>query len=204
MVKAPVAGQVKTRLARETGTVRATQFYRHTAAALIARLAPSRHWRTILAVAPDNASVPACWRRGVARWEQGRGGLGQRMQRILDRAPPGPVIIVGTDIPAIRPAAIAAAFAALGRADAVVGPAADGGYWLVGLRRTPRVLRPFADVRWSTRHALTDTLANLAGRPVARAATLSDVDGLQDLLRQRGHHGRLVRPATLREDCFPT
>ena len=85
-------------------------------------------------------------------------------------------MIVGTDVPGIRPAHIAEAFRLLGRHDAVFGPATDGGYWLVGLRRRPRVLRPFANVRWSSPHALADTLANLEGRTVAFVATLSDVD----------------------------
>ena len=82
----------------------------------------------------------------------------------------------GSDIPAMRPAHIAQAFKLLGSADAVFGRAPDGGYWLVGLRRVPRVLKPFADVRWSGPNTLADTLANLAGKRVAFAATLSDVD----------------------------
>ncbi|MGH6660397.1 MAG: DUF2064 domain-containing protein, partial [Rhodospirillales bacterium] len=65
---------------------------------------------------------------------------------------------------------------ALGRADAVFGPAADGGYWLVGLRRRPRRLRLFEGVRWSSEHALADTLANLGGRPHVLLETLEDVD----------------------------
>ena len=117
----------------------------------------------------------------MARLPQGGGDLGARMQRIFDRGPAGPMLIVGTDVPGIRPAHIAEAFRLLGRHDAVFGPATDGGYWLVGLRRHPRVLRPFADVRWSSPHALADTLANLEGRAVAFVATLSDVDDASDL-----------------------
>lgn len=195
MVKAPVAGRVKTRLGRDIGAVRATQFYRHTAAAVIGRLACSRGWRTILSATPDHAKMPVAWRRGVGLVNQGSGDLGRRMQRIFDRATPGPVVIVGTDIPAISIADVARAFRALGKADAVFGPAADGGYWLVGLRRTPRVISPFAGVRWSTQHALADTEANLRDHVVARVATLSDIDNGADLAAERGRHGRIVRPA---------
>ena len=77
---------------------------------------------------------------------------------------------------------MAQAFEALGRADAVLGPATDGGYWLVGLRRTgaaPATL--FRGVRWSSPHALADTEASMPGLRVARAATLSDVDEAADL-----------------------
>ncbi len=56
------------------------------------------------------------------------------------------------------------------------GPAANGGYWLVGPRRRPRFFDPFVNVRWSSEHALADTLANLAGKEVAMLWPLSDID----------------------------
>jgi glycosyltransferase A (GT-A) superfamily protein (DUF2064 family) len=115
------------------------------------------------------------------------------MQRLMDCAPPGPVVIIGTDIPDIARAHIAAAFRLLGRHDAVLGPAEDGGYWLVGLRRCPRILRPFGGVRWSSAHALGDTLGNLRGRSVALLPTLRDVDTAADLERYAGRWARCVR-----------
>jgi uncharacterized protein len=114
------------------------------------------------------------------------------MQRIMDRTAPGPVVIIGTDVPGIRTAHIRQAFRLLGRHDAVFGPATDGGYWLVGLRRRPRVPRAFAAVRWSSPHALADTLANLSGRSVARVAILSDVDTADDFARSTAVFGRHV------------
>ena len=83
------------------------------------------------------------------------------------------------------------AFRVLGGAQCVFGRAADGGYWLVGARRRPHTPRPFANVRWSSEHALTDTLANLAGRSVGFAATLNDVDDAAALARC-GSFGRRV------------
>jgi glycosyltransferase A (GT-A) superfamily protein (DUF2064 family) len=74
----------------------------------------------------------------------------------------------------------------------VFGPADDGGYWLIGLSRRPRLLRPFAGVRWSTPHALADTLANLRGRPVALLPALSDVDTPADFARCAAVIGRVV------------
>jgi glycosyltransferase A (GT-A) superfamily protein (DUF2064 family) len=115
------------------------------------------------------------------------------MQRIFDRAGPGPVVIVGTDVPDIARAHVAAAFRLLGGHAAVLGPATDGGYWLIGLRRRPRVPRPFGAVRWSGPHALADTLANLRGLPVARVATLADVDTPADLAHCAASIGRVVR-----------
>ena len=195
MVKEPVAGRVKTRLAREAGVVRAVGFYRSNVAAVITRLACDSRWRTLLSVAPDTALASRAWPAALARVAQGTGDLGQRMQRILDRRPPGPTLVVGTDIPAIRPHHIADAFRRLGAADAVLGPTPDGGYWLIGQRRCPRTIRVFHGVRWSSPHALTDTRVNLRGRPVATAAMLSDVDALPDLHAVQGIVGRRILPA---------
>lgn len=119
------------------------------------------------------------------------------MHRLFRTVPPGPAIIVGSDIPAISAGEIAKAFRLLGEADAVFGPASDGGYWLVGLKRVPRVLSPFAAVRWSTENALADTLANLPGRKVAFVATLADVDDAGACYRHRRYWQRLVAPRSL-------
>lgn len=187
--KAPRMGRVKTRLARDIGQVPAWGFYRHMLADLVRRLAHDRRWRTVLAVAPDIAAGDnAIWPKDVQRARQGTGDLGQRMQRAFDLLPPGPVVIIGADIPGIRPDHISAAFAALGANDAVFGPAEDGGYWLVGLKRTPRIWTIFADVRWSGPHALTDTRANLAGAKVALLAPLYDIDDGDDYRRWRSQH----------------
>ena len=116
------------------------------------------------------------------------------MQRLFERLPPGPVVIVGSDIPALRAAHVAQAFMLLGRADAVLGPALDGGYWLIGLKRSPRVLAPFAGVRWSSADALADTLVHLDGKRVALAPTLRDVDTSEAYRDERASGERLISP----------
>ena len=194
MAKLPVMGRVKTRLARQVGTVAATCFYRQTAHAVIGRLGGDPRWQTIIAVDPDSAVSSSVWPSHVSRTGQGRGGLGERMQRLLEAPPPGPVVIVGTDIPGLSRTHVAKAFKLLASCDCVLGPAEDGGYWLVGLRRSPRVLRPFAGVRWSSPHALADTRANLAGRGVALAERLADVDSGEDLARLKAIAGRRILP----------
>jgi rSAM/selenodomain-associated transferase 1 len=193
MAKVPAAGRVKTRLAAGLGVATAVRFARASTATVLRRLAADARWSTTVAVTPDAGRLSRSWPRGLALQPQGAGDLGARMQRIFDRAGPGPVVVVGTDVPDMRRAHVLAAFRLLGRHDAVLGPAADGGYWLVGMRRRPHVLRPFGGVRWSSAHALADTLANLRGRSVARVAPLSDVDSPQDFARRAGRFGRLVR-----------
>jgi uncharacterized protein len=197
MTKLPVMGRVKTRLAGEVGQSRAIGFYRATAAAVLARLARDRRWQTILAVAPDEALASRAWPLPLARICQGAGDLGVRMQRIFDRLPPGPAIIVGTDIPAIQPAMVFAAFQRLGSHDAVFGPAEDGGYWLVGLKRVPSVPRPFAHVRWSSANALADTRANLVPYRVAMVDRLWDVDDAESLHFAAAGIGRRVVPLAI-------
>jgi rSAM/selenodomain-associated transferase 1 len=195
MAKQPVAGRVKTRLAREIGTVAATMLYRGMTAAVIARLSGGgRPWETIVALARDPAVRQRSASRRTVVQPQARGDLGRRMQAAIDRQPPGPVVLVGTDIPAIRPHHIREAFRALGAHDAVIGAAEDGGYWLIGLRRIRGRIRPFTGVRWSSEHALADTLAQLRGYSVARVATLSDVDTANDARLVSGWCGRRVLP----------
>lgn len=175
MVKAPVMGRVKTRLGREIGQVEATRFFRVALERLVRRL-NSPKWQTILAVSPDESLLHWPWPEGVYLATQGAGDLGARMQRMFDELPCGPVVIIGSDIPAITPAHIEKAFAALGRSDAVIGPAPDGGYWLIGLKRRPNIPRAFENVRWSSPSTLADTLLSLKRQKVSRIDTLEDVD----------------------------
>ena len=169
----PRLGAGKRRLARDIGASAALSFARTMLAQTLRRLARDCRWITYIAVTPDRSRP---WPGKAPVLAQGGGDLGARMARAARRLPPGPVVIVGCDIPGLTAAHVAAAFRKLGASDAVFGPATDGGYWLVGLRRRPRFVDPFADVRWSTRYALADTLANLDGHHVAMAATLADVD----------------------------
>ena len=169
--RAPRLGQGKRRLAAGIGALAAWRFQRWALARVLRRLARDRRWECWLAVTGGAAR----WPRGVRRMTQCRGDLGRRMGRAMQTLGPGPVVLVGTDIPDIAPRHIQAAFRALGRHDAVFGPAADGGFWLAGLRgRQPG---PFSNVRWSSRHALADTLANLdQRRDYALLEVLADID----------------------------
>lgn len=181
MVKLPVAGRVKTRLGREIGMVPAAWWARHRIGR-IGRDLTDRRWRLVLAVAPD-AAVPSAALPPLPRLAQGSGDLGDRMARVF-RALPGPVLIVGADIPGITRGHVAAGFRALGAHDAVIGPAPDGGYWAIGLKQR-RALPPglFAGVRWSSEHAFRDTLVTLSGLRTAFLPELADVDCAADLGR---------------------
>lgn len=177
-VRAPQRGSGKRRLARDIGDARALHFERAMLELLCRRLGRDRRWQLRLAETPDKARRrPRLWPRGVPVVAQGQGDLGRRMRRALDACPPGPAILVGSDIPALSPRHIAAAFQRLGSCDLVFGPARDGGFWLVGARRSPCLPPLFGQVRWSGPHALGDVLTNLPRRvSVGFVDRLADVD----------------------------
>ena len=174
--RAPRLGVGKRRLAKDIGRLNATRFYRRNLGTLIRELAHGP-WSLEIAVStPSEQSHPFFQGRTVRA--QVPGDLGRRMSHALRVAPPGPAMIIGSDIPGISRADIRAAFTALRRADSVFGPAPDGGYWLVGLaRRAPIPAGFMRGVRWSSPQALSDTVAGLpkAWR-VARLSPKADVD----------------------------
>jgi rSAM/selenodomain-associated transferase 1 len=183
----PCLGSGKRRLGKDIGAVHALRFQRSMLALILRRLGADRRWITWLAVTPDRSGP---WPSRFRLLPQGRGDLGRRMAAVARKPPPGPVVILGSDIPGVAASDVARAFHELGRRDAVFGPATDGGYWLVGLRRRPRFLDCFGNVRWSTAHALADTLSNLVGKDVALLRMLSDIDdgaSLRRHLRKEAH-----------------
>lgn len=190
-VKAARIGGAKTRLARDIGSVPAVSLYRHMSAALLRTLGRDPRWQTSVFVSPDRdlqtaGQGLAPWPSGLTRFPQGSGNLGAKLKGALDIAPPGPLVIIGSDCPFVTRRHIAGAFKALQRAEVVFGPAEDGGYWLVGLKRSPALRRLFEAVRWSTAHALEDTLANVPkDRRVEMLETLYDIDTGADFRRWR-------------------
>jgi rSAM/selenodomain-associated transferase 1 len=189
--KAPLPGTVKTRLARTIGDVAACDLYRDMLAQTVRRLGAGTGWHTVLAVTPDVAADrPDLWPVAAERRPQGPGDLGARMLRVLATAREDrPVVIVGSDIPDLDAPHVASAFAALRGGEIVIGPALDGGFWLIGASAPPPA-GLFDAVRWSTAFALSDTLANAAGLRVAllddRLEDLDDAEGLSRLAGRIG------------------
>lgn len=183
MLKQPKRDSVKTRLAIGIGAGKATGFYRSTAHRLITTLSRDPRWRTFLAITPDHAVKGWPWPGGIAKQPQGRGNLGARMQRLFAAHAPHRVLIIGTDIPAITPAHIAAAFKAMAAKSVVIGPSGDGGYWCIGQSGKPAVRQIFQNVRWSSPHTLEDTIANISQAQLAFTAILQDIDDQNDYHR---------------------
>jgi rSAM/selenodomain-associated transferase 1 len=189
LAKAPIPGFAKTRLQRELGLADeeisriAEAFLRDTLAAcrdafaaeIRLHFAPSDAADVLRRIAPDVVLAP-----------QVDGDLGARMDaaiRAAFDAGCARVVVIGTDTPHIAAATLRSAFDALERAECVLGPAEDGGYWLIGLR-TPRP-RLLEGIEWSTPRVLQQTVqrALVSGTSCIQLAADFDVDGAQDLAR---------------------
>lgn len=188
--KEPVPGQVKTRLAATVGAERAAAVYRELTAVTLAHAAQACRegivGRLELWCAPDARSpyfATLAAAHGATLHSQGDGDLGARMAAAITDAlaRASAVLLVGTDCPTIDGEYLRCARAALADHDAVIGPAADGGYVLIGATCP----LPFSAVRWSTAHARDDTIAGFA-RASRRFASLPerwDVDDAAGLAR---------------------
>jgi uncharacterized protein len=187
--RAPRLGTVKRRLAKDIGDRAALRFHTAALAALLRDLKAAPGFDVVLAVTPDRARL----RFRVPTTPQGPGDLGRRMSRALGRY--RQVALIGCDIPDAGATDVRMAFKKLGTADAVFGPAADGGYWLIALGpRRPSDL--FGESRWSTQHALADTLAQFHRHRVSFLRTLSDLDTKADYDRLRVGLPRRRDPCT--------
>ena len=183
--KAPVAGQVKTRLVPALGAEKAARLavrmLAHTAAQA---LAADVGVVELCATPPPDASAWEGLRpAGVQAMDQGEGDLGERLARAARRVIDGgeQVLLIGSDCPALGADRLRHAARQLQAHPAVMHPARDGGYALLGLSRFDRSL--FENIRWSTDTVAADTLARLGtlGWPVYLGTTLRDVDEAGDL-----------------------
>ncbi|MET4107592.1 TIGR04282 family arsenosugar biosynthesis glycosyltransferase [Hymenobacter sp. UYP22] len=192
----PELGRVKTRLAAGIGAEAALAVYREllalSAAAVTAAQVPATIWLAEAPAGADPTQPRPEWPGFPWREQPAAGTLGERMSQAFREAlaaGAGRVVIMGTDCPGLSADLLRRAFDQLLHHDVVVGPADDGGYYLLGMN----ALHPdlFANKAWSTASVLPDTLADAArlGLRVAHLPTLHDVDSAQDLATWRGHSG---------------
>lgn len=184
--KAPRDGEVKTRLAAEVGDREATRIYRALGRSVVDAVRGGP-WRTRICFTPADAREELEAWLGRDRLEfrrQAGGDLGRRMACAFEEAfaeGAERVCVVGTDVDGLEGSLVARAFSALEGRDAVLGPARDGGYWLLGLERPRPAL--FEGIRWSTPRVLDETLerARGLGLRVHLLPVLRDVDHRADV-----------------------
>ncbi len=184
-VKAPRPGSVKTRLAKTMGSEQACAAYRELVTKVLAAV---ESFHVELRFSPDDAQQEiAPWLRN--NWTaapQGDGDLGARMNRAFtDAFARGVerVVVIGSDCVELEAKDIRSAFRELKDHDLVVGPATDGGYWLIGLRSPQPEL--FREIAWSTDEVLGKTLqrAKGLGLNIQLLRILNDVDNEEDWRR---------------------
>ena len=186
MLKAPVPGRVKTRLAADIGGPEACRVYRRLVEHQIGRIPAD--WRVEVHFDPPGAgeSMRAWLGDGPVYVPQPAGDLGVRLSTAMNEGAAAgadpvcrfPLIFLGGDCPYLDEAALAEAAKSLESRDVVVGPAADGGYVLIGMNTPHPEL--FQGIEWSTERVLRQTLdrAQAAGLSVALLPELEDVDDL--------------------------
>lgn len=189
MVKAPLPGQVKTRLAATIGDDAALAAYRAMAATVLAA-ADASGLPVTVSYAPAEHLAPVAELCGPGRRyaAQAEGDLGARMAGALATAfadGAEAALLVGSDLPLLTADLLRQAARELEANQAVLGPAEDGGYYLIGFTREGYAPEIFYDMPWSTPTVAATTLARLAeaGRSVALLPRLADCDAAADLFR---------------------
>jgi rSAM/selenodomain-associated transferase 1 len=182
----PNPGQVKTRLAADVGATAAATLYEAFLLDVLdgcEDIAPRR----ILAYTPaSNESrlyFETVRQKNDFLWGQPAGNLGDRLKAAVDYGMllGGPVVVIGSDCPSLPPDSIREAFSLLATHDAVLVPAIDGGYGLIGLSASHAEV--FEDVPWSSPDVLAITLARFHAREISHRTLpfCRDIDGLDDL-----------------------
>lgn len=183
--KPPKPGTVKTRLVLggERSALLADAFLRDTWATV-----RSLPWARPILATTDGTAEDFGLKRDTEVWLQGDGDLGERLERVLARALQDGAfaIAIGADSPGLPPRFLERARHALRRAEAVLGPCEDGGFYLLGLKGCPPGL--LRDLPWSSDETFIQTLGRLCewGMTVRVLEPWFDVDRVADLHRLRG------------------
>ena len=191
-VKQPISGTVKTRLGAEIGNERSAELYAAFQLDLIHRFAGNDS-QQVLAYAPATDEAKAFFKsvavEGDVLWEQPTTSLGERMKQFFAEFVPtqGPVVVIGSDSPTTPASLIQQAFEMLATVDVVLGPAVDGGYYLVGQSSFDPEM--FDEIDWSGPNVLHQTVQKLKAseHSLGLLTPWYDIDSLEDLRFLRGH-----------------
>jgi uncharacterized protein len=183
--RAPEPGYVKTRLAAELGAAEAFSVYSRLGERVVAAVRAGGSYSVTVAYTPPGAEpLMRRWLgASVALRPQSDGDLGERMATAVAdafSADAERVVVIGTDCPDVTADVVEEAFTRLDAADVVLGPASDGGYYLIGMSRPHRAL--FDGVPWSSADTLHATLerARASGLSVALLDERRDIDTAED------------------------
>ncbi len=193
--KAPILGQVKSRLARHIGPEEALRVHIQLLHRTLRRLCVSNNWSTELWIEGNLDylnEVAFVEDYGVALRPQTGSDLGQRMYRAIEalNAQGKTVVLVGSDCPTLETGYIERAFSLVeSGVDVVFGPAEDGGYVLIGMAAPHEGV--FENITWGTAQVMQQSLDRITqlGLGYKLLETQWDVDNLQDLSRFESEFG---------------
>ena len=187
-VKYPAPGSVKQRLAQHLGNERAAEIYKKIAATIVQKVTPARSGDYIVTICfspqEDEKLVKKWLNKNEYFSPQEGSDLGERMSNAFLQAFAAgytKALLIGSDCPDISRTIVNRGFVLLDTQDIVLGPALDGGYYLIGLRRHEPEL--FTNIEWGTERVLQQTLDTItaAGVTVALLPQLRDIDRIEDL-----------------------
>jgi uncharacterized protein len=188
-LKYPAPGKVKSRLAHDLGEKRAAEIYRQLAETVVANVtpqAPEHDYEINLSFAPRSSEqqIKAWFPRHRIFSPQQGSDLGERMSNAFLHAFAAgytKALLIGSDCPDISRTIVGRGFRLLDTYNIVLGPALDGGYYLIGLRRHEPEL--FLNMDWGTERVLQQALDKTAasGLTVALLPELRDIDRIEDL-----------------------
>jgi rSAM/selenodomain-associated transferase 1 len=185
--KQPIIGQVKTRLGEEIGFANSAELYEALLRDTLARFAEFAD-RRVIGYAPVNCESMQWFGQfhdQYELWAQPTQSLGERMQAFFQQHSDDDsrVILIGSDSPSVPSAYITQAFGALANHDCVIGPASDGGYYLIGLRLNAVSAKLFENIEWSTAAVFKRTVSkmNRAQLAVVVLPVWYDVDSVDAL-----------------------
>ncbi len=195
-LKYPEAGKVKTRLAKDVGALRAAEIYSEMSKEIIENLLDAGSYRTIIFYDPPekeneirnwlgDKQCPITPQAGETLGDKMADAFAQVFSSGSDKA-----VIIGTDCVDVSSKTITQAISSLNNVDVVLGPAEDGGYYLLGLNsHMPEIFR---EIEWSTDRVLNQTLERIKEKKLnyELLKTLKDIDTLDDLNAQTRSFGR--------------
>jgi rSAM/selenodomain-associated transferase 1 len=184
-IKAPAKGQVKSRLAATVGDDTALALYRNFILDIVDTLKTTGYPFRVCFSPPEAEDVVKAWIGHPSVAQKGR-DIGEKMEYAFSQVffeGWHSAVLIGSDIPDLTTAVIREAFASLKKSDAVIGPAADGGYYLIGFNKSAFLPRIFHGIEWSTKSVFHETMSILlaSSRRVHQLPTWSDVDTVDDL-----------------------
>lgn len=204
-VKAPIRGQVKSRLAAVLGPDAALDLHRNFVVDIMESIEKSGIPFRVCYHPPDAGETMKHWLGAHLPYMPQEGNdLGERMERAFGRAFSEGVsraVLVGSDIPDLPTAMFTDAFRALNSHDAVIGPALDGGYYLIGFNKDTDFPGVFSGIEWSTGDVFSRTMQAFehAGKRVHQLPFWRDMDTIDDLkdLMTRNSFGSFSRSRTM-------